>query len=504
LGAQNNGGGVVTATATAAQAWETFSLVDVNGGALESGDSVLIQAGNGQFFQALNGGGSTLNAASANQLGWETFKLVRQGGSGSVVNGDVVGLQAASGSWISAQDGGGGNVFAYGGALGSWEQLAIGGLAAAPVPPPPSAGPTTVANISLRTTLSSTFVGAQNDGGGAVVATATAAQAWETFAFIDVNGGQLESGDSVFIRAGNGQYFQALNGGGASLNAASHDQLGWETFKVVRQAGSGPLKTGDVVGLQASSGSWISAENGGGGNVLAYGGALGSWESFRIGVGAPAPGNPGQPSQPSGSGLASILSEAAFNSMFPGRNGFYSYAGLVSAAATFGAFANSGDTTARKREVAAFLANVGHETGNLVYIEEINKSDYCSSSGACPCAPGKRYYGRGPLQLSWNFNYCTAGNALGLDLRGNPDLVAQDSTISWRTGLWFWMTSGGAGARPAHESIVNGFGFGETVRTINGSLECNGGNWGAVQSRINRYLDFCGRLGVDPGGGQGC
>jgi chitinase len=190
--------------------------------------------------------------------------------------------------------------------------------------------------------------------------------------------------------------------------------------------------------------------------------------------------------------------------MFPGRNGFYSYSGLVNAANTFGAFAKTGDTTARKREVAAFLANTAHETGNLVYIEEIAKGEYCSSSGACPCQPGKRYYGRGPIQLSWNYNYCAAGAALGLDLRSEPDLVARHATVAWRTGIWFWMTSAGAGARPAHDSIVNGNGFGETIRTINGSLECNGGNPGAVQSRVSKYLEFCQKLGVDPGANQGC
>jgi hypothetical protein len=41
---------------------------------------VFIQAGNGQFFQALSGGGSTLNAGSNNQLGWETFKVVKRPG----------------------------------------------------------------------------------------------------------------------------------------------------------------------------------------------------------------------------------------------------------------------------------------------------------------------------------------------------------------------------------------------------------------------------------------
>ncbi|HTA92375.1 MAG TPA: chitinase [Polyangiaceae bacterium] len=490
VGAQNNGGGAVVATATVAQAWETFTLIDVTGSTLQSGDNVFVQAGNGQFFQALNGGGSTLNAGSNNQLGWETFKVVKQSGSGPIGNGDIVGFQDSTGSWISAQNGGGASVFAYGGALGSWEQFRINGL------PVASVGPTTVNGVSFRTQATGNFLGAQNDGGGAVIATATVAQAWETFSLLDVNGGSLDSGDSVFIRAGNGQYFQALNGGGSTLNAGSNNTLGWETFKVVRQAGGGTVQTGDIVGLQDSTGSWVSAQNGGGGSVFAYGGALGSWESLAIGIGSPASGP--------ASGLGSILSQGTFDAMFPNRNGFYSYSGLLSAAATFGAFANTGDITAQKREVAAFLANVGQETGDLVYIDEIDQAPYCSSSSDCPCAPGKEYFGRGSLQISWNYNYCAAGAALGLDLRGNPDLVSQDATVAWRTGLWFWMTSAGAGARPAHDSIVDGDGFGETIRTINGSLECNGGNPDAVNARVGRYLNFCGMLGVDPGSNQGC
>jgi chitinase len=356
-----------------------------------------------------------------------------------------------------------------------------------------------ISGVTFQTVLQRRFVGAENNGGGAVNATATLAQAWERFSIEDINGGTLESGDRVHIRAGNGQFFQALNGGGSSLNAASNNRLEWEIFTLDKESGGGPINNGDVVGIQAWSGNWVSAENGGGGPVFAYGGALGPWERFVFGSGSPSTG----PTNP-GSGFASILDEGMFNGMFPARNGFYTYAGLVNAAATFGAFANSGDIATRKREVAAFLANVGHETGDLVFIEEINKADYCAPSGSCPCAPGKRYFGRGPLQLSWNFNYCTVGAAIGIDLRADPDRVARDPTVAWQTGLWFWMTSGGAGFRPAHDSIVNGNGFGETIRTINGSLECNGGNRGAVQSRINRYLDFCSRLGVDPGGNQGC
>src|SRR5579859_5930263 len=298
VGAVNDGGGAVIAQATVAQAWETFTLVDINGGSLQSGDSVFVRAGNGQYFQAANGGGSTLDAASNNTLGWETFTIVKQGGSSAIASGDVVGLQDSTGTWVSAANGGGGSVFAYGASLGPWEELTIGGLSAAPSPPPPPTQPTTVSNVHFRTTLLNRFVGAQNDGGGAVIAQATVAQAWETFTLVDVNGGSLASGDSVFVRAGNGQYFQAASGGGSTLNAASNNTLGWETFTIVKQGGSSAIASGDVVGLQDSTGTWVSAANGGGGSVFAYGASLGPWEELTIGGLSAAPSPPPPPTQP--------------------------------------------------------------------------------------------------------------------------------------------------------------------------------------------------------------
>ena len=153
-----------------------------------------------------------------------------------------------------------------------------------------------VSGVTFKTQMTGNFIGAQNNGGGAVIATATVAQAWETFTLIDQNGGTLMNGDSVFIKTGGGEFFQALNGGGSTLNAASLNELGWETFRVVKASGAGAIATGDVVGLQAvTNGTWVSAQNGGGGPVFAYGGALGAWEKLVIGLGTTSGGGGGAP-----------------------------------------------------------------------------------------------------------------------------------------------------------------------------------------------------------------
>ncbi|MGW2091900.1 glycoside hydrolase family 19 protein [Promicromonospora sukumoe] len=202
------------------------------------------------------------------------------------------------------------------------------------------------------------------------------------------------------------------------------------------------------------------------------------------------------------------VSQAQFNSFFPNRNSFYTYAGLVDALSAYPGFANSGSETVQKREAAAFLANVSHETGGLVYIVEQNTANYphyCDRNQPYGCPAGTdQYYGRGPVQLSWNFNYKAAGDALGIDLLNNPNLVSTNSAIAWKTGLWYWNTQNGPGTMTPHNAIVNGAGFGETIRSINGSIECNGGNPAQVQSRIDTYLRFTSALGVDPGGNLYC
>ncbi|MFJ6141040.1 chitinase [Kitasatospora sp. NPDC092286] len=203
-----------------------------------------------------------------------------------------------------------------------------------------------------------------------------------------------------------------------------------------------------------------------------------------------------------------VVSQAQFSQMFPNRNSFYTYQGLTDALSAYPGFAATGGDTVRKREAAAFLANVSHETGGLKYIVEQNTANYphyCDASQPYGCPAGQSaYYGRGPLQLSWNYNYKAAGDALHIDLLNNPYLVERDAAVSWKTGLWFWNTQKGAGTMTPHDAMVNNRGFGETIRSINGALECNGNNPGERQDRINLYQNFAGVLGTDAGGNLSC
>ncbi len=210
-----------------------------------------------------------------------------------------------------------------------------------------------------------------------------------------------------------------------------------------------------------------------------------------------------------GCGLANVLSQSYFDSIFPlsGRNAVYTYEGLLAAAASYPAFANTGDLESCRQETAAFLANVARETGRLRYAEEIAKSVYCSTRTGCTCDTSTTdrtmwYYGRGAIQLTWNYNYCSAGAALATDLLARPSIVHSDAKYAWATALWYWMTSKGGSTMTCHGAMTGGGRFGDTIRAINGG-ECGGAGYNgstAVKERVDAYIQFAKGLGIlNPG-----
>ncbi|MEV5676396.1 glycoside hydrolase family 19 protein [Streptomyces sp. NPDC052179] len=203
-----------------------------------------------------------------------------------------------------------------------------------------------------------------------------------------------------------------------------------------------------------------------------------------------------------------VISEARFDEIFPDRDAFYTYQGLIDALHAYPRFANTGTPGTRAREAAAFLTHAHFESVGLKYVKEINEANYwrkCDYSRPYGCPAGqKAYYGRGPIMFSWNFNYKAAGDALGLDLLNKPWLVEQDPSVAWQTALWYWNTQNGPGTMTSHEAMVGGAGFGETIRSLNGALECNGGNPGSVAARVATYERITGIIGTAPGSGLTC
>jgi predicted chitinase len=199
------------------------------------------------------------------------------------------------------------------------------------------------------------------------------------------------------------------------------------------------------------------------------------------------------------SGIGELIDRATFNAI-TGNSAQYTYDGFVEAAGAFKAFGGDVDETWAKREIAMFLANAKWETGNFQFTEEIaaNRGVYCDATKAYGCPAGEnQYYGRGSMQLSWNFNYKAAGDYLGIDFLNQPALAIQPSNL-WRTGLWFWMISADGASSAPHTVFKSG--FGSTIDRINGAVECNGGATDKVNGRIGYYNQILGLMKVEAGG----
>ncbi|KAJ1399039.1 Lysozyme-like domain superfamily [Sesbania bispinosa] len=225
-------------------------------------------------------------------------------------------------------------------------------------------------------------------------------------------------------------------------------------------------------------------------------------------------------SQCSGSSgdLGSIISRDTFNQMLKHRDdgacpakGFYTYDAFIAAAKAFPNFGTTGRYCHSQKGDCCFLwPNFSRN------YREQSPSTYCASSAEFPCAPGKQYYGRGPIQISWNYNYGQCGRAIGVDLLNNPDLVATDPVISFKTAIWFWMTP--QSPKPSCHDVITGRwnpssadraagrlpGYGTVTNIINGGLECGRGQDSRVQDRIGFYKRYCDLLGVGYGDNLDC
>ena len=276
--------------------------------------------------------------------------------------------------------------------------------------------------------------------------------------------------------------------------------------------------------------------------------------------------------------VSSFFSEKQFNDLFPQRDKFYTYASFIKAVnqlgrikikvvrravsvyqitrtnkmtgksvivrqdedwnedwakkkpdstyiVDYGSFCSEKDLLTNKKELAAFLANIAHETRHgengqyndgLMYIHELNTLlPYIADNDNYPAVPGKKYYGRGPLQLSYNGNYGYASDCIFGDkkvLLNNPDLVQTEPVVAFEVAIYFWMTP--QTQKPsAHDVMIGKWqpkaadiaqkrkpGFGMTINIINGAVECGQGDtMFNMNDRIGFYQYFLKKFGVsDP------
>ena len=94
--------------------------------------------------------------------------------------------------------------------------------------------------------------------------------------------------------------------------------------------------------------------------------------------------------------------------------------------------------------IAAFIAQIAHESAQLKYFEEIASGEAYEGRkdlGNVMPGDGKRYKGRGPIQLTGRTNYRDYGKELAVDLENSPELAASPE-IGFRIACAFWKRKG--------------------------------------------------------------
>lgn len=232
---------------------------------------------------------------------------------------------------------------------------------------------------------------------------------------------------------------------------------------------------------------------------------------------------------------------------------------LIQATLLYPDFANSGSEAENRRELAAWLGIMSQETTGggclestenadgtctcgpmwcdnlpgggceawgLCKLAEVTADPYCDSANThYSCVAGKKYSGRGPKQLSWNYNYGQFSEEFCGDksvLLNHPERVATNPVLAWASSIWFWFSGGacmkeaGEICKPGCHDVMLGtkakcdadvaagreYGLGWATNIVNGGLECGSAGKGKcdsrVHSRVKYYKRFCGILGVAP------
>lgn len=90
--------------------------------------------------------------------------------------------------------------------------------------------------------------------------------------------------------------------------------------------------------------------------------------------------------------------------------------------------------------LAHVMAQLVHESGSFRYMEEIASGaayEGREDLGNVQTGDGRRFKGRGPLQLTGRANYRAFGRRIGIDLESHPEIAALPS-IGLHIALEYW------------------------------------------------------------------
>ena len=123
--------------------------------------------------------------------------------------------------------------------------------------------------------------------------------------------------------------------------------------------------------------------------------------------------------------------------------------------------------------IAAFLAQLAHESGEYRYMAEIwgptpaqlgyeGRGDL----GNTQPGDGRKFAGHGPIQITGRANHRACGQAMGLDLESDPTLLTEPR-YGTASAVWFWTQGNGQ----IDLNLLADRGWFKTItRVINGGL----------------------------------
>lgn len=139
-------------------------------------------------------------------------------------------------------------------------------------------------------------------------------------------------------------------------------------------------------------------------------------------------------------------------------------------------------------ERAHFIAQCDHESGGFIYKEELASGEAYegrSDLGNVQSGDGKRYKGRGYIQLTGRANYRKYGPVAGADFEGNPSIVATQYFAD--TACMFWKSN--KLAKRCTDSTTT------TIKIV--TKKINGG-FNGLDDRIRKFTKYWTELQRDP------